>query len=400
MHRLLPVLALAACSNATHRTVDVTPDVEAVVAGNNAFAFELDDAFAAMPGNQIWSPLSVSAALGMTYAGAAGQTHDELADLLHVTIPDDDWHPAFGEVLNDLDTSRADPYDLHPADRVWVQSGLPLEAAFADRMADDWDAPVGEADFAADPEAERGHINDWIADATHHHLEDVLAPGTIDGSTRMVLGNAVYFQGRWEEGFKTSDTRPEAFRKLDGSTVDADTMHIFDTEFDYAELDGLKAIRLPYKGGDVSMIVLLPTADDGLPALEASLDADALDAAIDAMHPTEVQLALPKFEVHTSRRLDADLAVTAPSITCESGSADFSAMTSAADLCVGLVQHDAWIQVDEEGTTAAAVTIVMMQEDAMVFVPEFTADHPFLYVIRDDVTGSVLFLGKIEDPTG
>lgn len=384
-------------------------DIGVVVSGNDAFAWSLYGELVDGDANLFFSPLSISAALGMTYAGAAGTTATEMASTLHVALDDDRWHAAFGELLDDLNGDKARGYRLEVANRLFGEEGYACKAPFLERCETDWRAPLQEVPWSTDPEAGRQMVNDWVAESTQERIPELFPAGSLSSDTRLVLANAIYFLADWWTQFDVQDTSPAPFTRLDGTVVQVDMMRL-DTEGNddarvrVAQVDGATVVRLPYEDDEVSAYVVLPTALDGLPALEAGLDAATFegwvtDLAVPGEGGDELVLALPKLELRWKASLKPALVALGMGSAFDPLTADLTAMAEPegdGPLRVFDVVHEAWIRMDEQGTEAAAATGVVVGTDS---APEpVVVDHPYLLVIRDDLTGSLLFIARVTDP--
>jgi len=389
-------------------------DVQQLVAGNNAFAFDLYETLRGEEGSLFFSPMSISSALAMTYAGADGGTAEQMADVLHFTLPEERLHAAFGTLMRDLASSgddsaaclgaSGDPFTLSIANSLWGQVNYEFLSGFLQTLAENYDSPLRRLQFFGDPEGSRETINGWVSDETRGRIEDLLKPGDINDLTRLVLVNAIYFNASWSYPFSEGATRPGAFH-LPGGDFQVDMMRQTQ-RFGYAEGEDYQAVELPYTGGDASMVILLPK-EGRFQAFEQSLSAETMDEILADLSSTRVRLTLPKFgcgaEVELARVLE-NMGMPDAFDECI---ADFSGMNGKRPpdyeaFHIDKVRHKAWIEVDEAGTEAAAATAVVM--DMMTsavggFVPPviFTADRPFIYTIRDTRTGSTLFMGRISD---
>ena len=375
-----------------------TAELGEVVDGNNAFAVDVYDWMAAADdGNLFFSPFSITSALAMTYAGAAGDTATDMETVLHITLPSGQFHKELGDLTRDLDGERDRGYELSIANRLFGQTGYTFGQDFLDINADDYGAPLDELDYAADPEAAREHINTWVAGQTHDMIEELLAPGVITEDTRLVLANAIYFNATWASQFELEDTYDQGFVLADGGQVTVPMMHQH-TEIDCAFFheDGVSVASLPYTDDELSMVLIVPDDVDGLPDVEAQLDAGTLEAWIAGTTPQEVDLAMPRFELEHKLSLKDTLTDLGMGSAFES-TADFTGITDTG-IYIADVIHEAVVRVDEEGTEAAAATAVVM-EDTAVMDDRILADHPFLFLIRDDLTGTVLFMGRVTDPS-
>ncbi len=380
-------------------------DLGAVVEGNSAFAWDVYGALSGGDDNVFVSPFSMSAALGMTMAGADGDTLTEMSQVLGATLPDADWHPAMGELIRDLNGDFERGYTLYVANRLFGQDGYPFESAFLATCEDDYGAPLAAWDFVSDAEGGRELVNDWVAEQTNDRILELLPPGSVSGDTRLVLANAIYFLADWALPFDPDDTSDGPFTRLDGSRVTAPIMRIAtrdhrDAPHEFAEVDGATIVRIPYKDDELSMILVVPEAPDGLPALEAELDADTFESWVAGLERGDFVLRMPRFELRYEVDLVPVLEQLGLSTPFSDATANFDRMSSSQPdgrLFVSGVFHQAFVAVDELGTEAAAATGVVVGPASAP--PTVDATHPFLFVLRDDLTGSVLFVGRVADPT-
>ncbi len=381
-----------------------TADLAALVDGNTDFAFDLYQKLRTEDGNLFYSPYSISLALAMTFAGARGQTEQQMAATLGFPMLQSKLHPAF----NTLDQKLASLGDNVPADQgtgfelsiansIWGQQGFPFENDFLDTLAVNYGAGMRLVDYVSAAEQARLLINGWVEGETKDRIEDLIPPGVIDSMTRLVLANAIYFKASWMHQFSTQATAPGQFTRLDGSDVTASMMHA-GIRTGYADLDGVQAVELRYVGGDTSMLVLLPE-DGKFDEFERSLDAARVQSLVDALGDYQVTLTMPKFEFESTVGLADVLKAMGITDAFNPGAADFSGMDgSATDLCIQDVLHKAFVKVDEEGTEAAAATAVIMGVTSMPQSATMTVDRPFVFVIRDGTSGTVLFVGRVLDP--
>ncbi len=375
-----------------------------LVGGNGAFAFDLYRALRGDEGNLFFSPYSISAALAMTYAGARGETEQEMAETLHYLLPQEQLHPAFNALDLELaqrgeaqpETERG-PFQLDIANSVWGQRDYEFLAQFLDTLAENYGAGLRLVDFVGDSEGARELINGWVSDQTEGRIPDLIPQGVIDALTRLVLTNAIYFNAPWTFPFDKEATQEGTFHLLDGADVQAPMMKLEET-VSYAEVDGIRAVGLPYSDGQLSMVVLVP--DEGqFEAFESGLDAATMDSVLDAMEMTPVALTMPKFEFDSSFSLGDTLAEMGMPSAFDPGAADFSGMDGARDLVITHILHKAFVSADEEGTEAAAATAVVVGLTAAPSEPvELVVDRPFMFLIRDYPTGAILFLGRVLDP--
>jgi len=389
-------------------------DVQQLVAGNNAFAFDLYETLGGEEGSLFFSPMSISSALAMTYAGAHAGTAEQMADVLHFTLPEERLHAAFGTLMRDLASSgdegaacpgaSGDPFTLSIANSLWGQVNYEFLSGFLETLAENYDSPLRRMRFVGDPEGSRETINDWVSDETRGRIEDLLKPGDINVLTRLVLVNAIYFNASWSHPFSEGATGPGAFH-LPGGDFQVDMMRQTQ-RFGYTEGEDYQAVELPYTGGDASMVILLPK-EGRFQAFEQSLSAETMDEILADLSSTRVRLTMPKFECGAEVELAKVLENMGMPDAFDERIADFSGMNGKRPpdyeaLHIDKVRHKAWIEVDEAGTEAAAATAVTMSATSSsvpVFVPPlvFTADRPFIYTIRDTRTNSTLFMGRISD---
>ena len=380
-------------------------DLAMLVEGNNAFALDLYQALKGTEGNLFFSPYSISLALAMTYAGARESTEKQMAGTLHYTLPQDRLHPAFNGLDQELSGrgqgakgKDGKGFRLNIVNAIWGQKGYPFLAQYLDLLAEDYGAGLRTLDFRTAPDDSRVTINKWVSDQTEQRIKDLIPPGAIDTMTRLVLTNAIYFNAAWANNFEKNATQPADFRLADGSTVKVRMMR--QTEhLGYAVGDGYQAVTLPYDGRELEMMVLLP--DQGKFAeFEKSLDTGKVASIINGITPKQVALSLPSYKYESEFSLGKILASMGMPIAF-SGQADFSGMTGTRELSISEVVHKAFVAVDESGTEAAAATAVIMRATAMPVMPlEVKVDHPFLFLIRDIKTGSVIFVGRVMNPAG
>ena len=385
-------------------------DLRELVQGNNDFAFDLYRALSDGKSNLFYSPFSISQALAMTLAGAKGETERQMTDTLHYRLSQGSLHSAFNALDRTLASRgkapRGTPNQSEPkqyfrltiSNAVWGQHGYGFLPVFLDVLAENYGAGMRPLDFAGAPDESRVRINDWVAEETGDKVRDLLPPGTIDPSTRLVLTNAIYFNASWHWPFDRRLTKLRPFHLAGGGSVDVPMMTETSKDFyGYARGDGYQAVDVPYAWREMSMTVLLP--DDGeLGELEDSLNADLLDRIVDDIEIDYVTLTMPLFEFESEFSLGETLAgMGMPDAF--GPRADFSGMSGSKGLWISEVVHKAFVSVDETGTEAAAATAVAVQESGPTKEPiPVTVDRPFIFLIRDTATGTVLFLGRVMNP--
>lgn len=379
-------------------------DLETLVSGNTEFALELYRQLKQEnDGNLFYSPYSISLALAMTYAGAEGETKQQMEDVLHFLLQDEDLHAAFNKLALEL-ASRGEGaegkddegFRLNIVNAIWGQQDYEFLDEFLDVLAENYDAGLRILDFVSNPEESRITINDWVSEQTEGRIEDLLKEGDISSLTRLVLTNAIYFNAAWQYPFDEDNTYDGTFYLLDGSQITVEMMHQTE-EFGYTEGDGYQAVELKYDGGELSMIILLPE-EGNFEAFEDALNAQTLEGIIANMATANITLTMPKFEYDAEFSLRKTLEALGMPVAF-SMNADFSGMTGNTDLFIKDVVHKAFVSVDEAGTEAAAATGVIMDLKAAPGAPvEFTMDQPFIYLIQDIQTGSILFVGSVVNP--
>lgn len=382
------------------RNNNMETDVATVVGGNNRFALDLYARLRTeQSGNLFFSPSSISTALAMTYAGARGDTESEMAKVLHFTLPQDKLHPGFASLNKTLDgNGEKRGYRLHGANRLWGQQGYGFLPEFLTTTRTHYDAELAEVDFVRQTEQARKQINTWVEERTQGKIKELITPDILDASTCLVLTNAIYFKGDWTKPFDNKVTKDAPFQITSQQRTDVPMMHQ-QGDFRYWAGDGLKILELPYGRGDLSMLVLLPAETGGLPDLEARLTSENLCRWLMNVREQPVRVFLPRFKLTSQFRLNDTL--KAMGMLLAFGRADFSGMNGKRELFISAVIHKAFVDVNEEGTEAAAATAVIMSRGLAIprQPAEFRADHPFVFLIRDNRTGSILFLGRLMNPT-
>ena len=372
-----------------------------VVSGNTAFAFDLYAQMRAQAGNLFFSPYSISTALAMTYGGARGDTAAQMSKALHFEVSATELPPAFAALqagLNDIQAKGK--VKLAVANSLWPQKGYDFLPTYLELCKTSYGVNITPVDFAGATESARKAINQWVEDKTNQKITELFKPGVLDSLTRLVLVNAIYFKGDWASQFDKARTRVEPFSVSGDKKVDASMMNAQKKKYRYAETPDLQVVELPYAGNDLSMVILLPRAVDGLPALERLLDAARFGEWTKSLRPCEVVLTLPKFKATSEFSLNQTLSPLGMT-DAFSGKADFSGMNGRKDLYISAVVHKAFVDVNEEGTEAAAATGVVISRKSMS-IPQkpvvFRADHPFLFFIRENKSGGILFMGRIVNP--
>ncbi len=381
-------------------------DITVLTDGNLAFALDLYHQVKAKDENLFYSPYSISVALAMTYAGARGETAQQMAETLHYDLPQEKLHPAFNaldQILasrgeEELPEDSGDPFQLSIANALWGQKDYHFEQAFLDTVAENYGAGLRLLNFLEKAEEARQTINQWVYEKTEGKIEDLIPKGGVGAATRLVLTNAIYFNASWLEKFPQDRTEDGPFHTLEGETVTVPMMSYASPQnFRYQDGSNYQVVELPYVGHKVSMLVIVP--DEGaFGSFEEGLSLEKMQEILGNLEGQAVSLTFPKYEFESElslARILAEMGMPA----AMSGEADFSGMTGSKDLFISDVFHKAFVSVDEEGTEAAAATAVVMTESAMPASPvELTVDRPFFFLIRDNETGAVLFFGRVLNP--
>lgn len=376
---------------------------DAVVESSTAFGIDLYRVLAdSTNGNVFYSPYSVTTAFAMTFIGAGGSTKEQLRNVLHLPVYDNKIHAGFSRLIKAV-TSRTsgDSVAVHVANAAWLEKTLPIEPRFRAHGERFYGNAFRLVDFMGNAETARTDINAWVEELTQERIKDLLPPGSVTFVTRLVLANAIYFKADWAFQFDPDDTQDGAFAAGTGGEVTARYMHRAG-DYAYYEDDEIQALRLPYAGNDVSMLILLPRARDGIRATETSLTPERLSAVVSGLDAESyvVEVFLPRLELTQEFALKDAMRVLG--LTLPFGdNADFSGITTAVPLAIDGVFHKAFVAVDEKGTEAAAATAITIQPTAVEPRRDvvFRADHPYIFLIRDEPTGAILFMGRVSDPS-
>lgn len=376
--------------------------VNAVVNANNQFAFDLYSQFKDenKDDNIFFSPYSISVALAMTYEGANGQTAEEMRNVLHIPEDANLRRANFAKIINEINKKDA-KYNLSTANALWAQKDYTFLEDYTNAVEKYYGGKVTNLDFVGESEKSRQTINNWVENQTNNKIKDLIPQGVLNAYTRLVLTNAVYFKGTWVKQFDKNDTRDEDFKTSSGQTVKVPMMKLTgeDAKFNYAETDAIQILEMSYVGGNLSMLIILPK-DNNLDNVEESITPENLSEWRNMLTERKIEVYIPKLKFETKYFMAQDLiAMGMPSAF---NAADFSGMTGQKDLMIGQVIHQAFVEVNEEGTEAAAATAVigvMTAGPNGVTIPVFRADHPFIFIIQQKDTDNILFLGRVSDPS-
>ncbi len=381
---------------------------QSIVAANNLFALDLYSRLAGDPKNSgenlFFSPFSISSALAITYEGARGDTASEIREVFYFPADSEGMRAGYQAIIGGINNGSS-AYQLRTANALWAEQTYPFLPAYILVADEVYGARATNLDFITKPDDSRVTINKWVEEQTNEKIRDLLPAGSINSLTRLVITNAVYFKGTWEKQFDEKETSIQDFRTSDGTILPVAMMQRTDTNatYGYMETGDLQVLLMPYEsdsGKHLSMMILLPK-DGDLADLEGSLSAKWLKGLQQNLTTQRVMVYFPKFTMETKYTLPATLSAMGMP-TAFTADADLSGMDGTRNLFIGDVIHQAFVDVNEEGTEAAAATAVVIQRAMApagpLPVPVFRADHPFLFLIQDDETGLILFMGRVELP--
>ncbi|MDO9542040.1 MAG: serpin family protein [Kiritimatiellia bacterium] len=379
-------------------------DVDALVSANSTFALDLYQKLCPSEGNLFFSPYSISTALAMTYAGARENTEKEMASALHFSMKQENLHPAFADLEDRLNKlQKAGNINLGVANSLWPQKDYKFLPEYLALIKKNYGVSITPVDYMQAAEATREMINKWVEDKTQGKIKNLIPPGIFGKFTLLVLINAIYFKGDWESQFRPDATKDSPFFISPEKSVQIPIMNQKEN-FKYAQLESLQILELPYTGNELSMLVLLPKEKNGLQQLESILTVENLKQWKNQLGKEKVSVSLPKFKMTSSFSLNKTLKSMGMIDAFNVNDANFAGMdgrpASLLPLFIGAVFHNAFVDLNEEGTEAAAATAVMMAGGGLPPPPKtFCADHPFIFLIQDNQTGSILFMGRLTDPT-
>ncbi|MBL8798361.1 MAG: serpin family protein, partial [Planctomycetia bacterium] len=382
--------------NVSLDSAQVKADRAALVQGNNQFAFDLYGRLRQEKGNLFLSPYSISTALGMTSAGARKDSLTQMEKTLRFPVEQTRLHPAFGALLRDTKAGKG--YQLSVANALWCQVNYPFHDDFLKVNETYYGGKPTGLEFRKTEEA-RQTINTWVEKQTQDKIKELLKPNVLDADTRLVLTNAIYFKGDWADKFDKKLTQDQPFLTSSAKVP----VPLMRRNGDYKYLDGgsFQALELPYANKELSMLVFLPKKVDGLAEFEQTLSAEKLQTWQGQMRQREVRVFLPRFKMTAEFKLNNVLQALGMSDVFDKGRSNLSGITNAEQLYITAAIHKAFVDVNEEGTEAAAATAVLIAPTSAPLVqppPEFRADHPFFFVIRDNRSGSILFAGRLVEP--
>jgi serpin B len=366
--------------------------VPQLVEANTTFAFDLYQSLYYEGQNLVFSPYSLSVGLSMAYVGARGETEEQMAAALNFELPQEQLHPAFNAL--DQSLGAREGAELLLANAMWGSISSTYLETFLDTLAENYGTGVHQVDFSA-PAETRQRINQWVGDQTEDRIPELLPSGSIQREVDLILTNAIYFQAPWANPFPEEGTQEGTFTRLDGESIPVAMMNQT-AQFRYGQVAGVQVIELPYEGGRFSMLILLPEAGT-FETFASNLEAASLEQILALLHPAVVQLSLPKFQFEFGDQLKD--ALIGLGMVDAFGDADFSGIDGSHELFIDQIYHQAVIGVDEAGTEVTGGSAVVIAQKG---VPEvevtLTVDQPFLFMIRDNRSGALLFLGHVLDP--
>jgi len=380
-------------------TQDLTLSENPIIQGNTAFAVDLYGQIKNQTGNLCFSPYGISTAMAMTYAGAKEQTEQEMAKTMHFTLPQKELHAAFGDMEKSIQGLERSGITITVANSLWCKNGYSINPDYTDLLKRDYNAMVSLLDFN-NPSASAKTINSWFSDRTKGMIESIIDSNEIDQNTRAILGNAIYFKGQWVNKFDKNATRNGRFYTAGMDSFVEVPMMFTSAKCKLVYNDNFSFLQLPYAGNKLSMILLMPVYYGSLSDLEEQFTADNVKLWFEKLNQTEkksIKVTIPRLKITCHFALDKTLAQMGMPSLFDSKNANLSGISDKNDLFVSSATHQAVLEINEEGTTAAAA--IRVNHMAKSMPSSFIADHPFLYLIVDNRNGNILFCGRIIDPT-
>jgi serpin B len=361
------------------------------------FALEIYKLFAEENNNNVFfSPLSLNLAIGMTYAGADGETKSQIAQVFNYPLDDKNLHNQLGKLQRDLTGLKSKGIEIAIANQLWADKLYKFKCSYTKGVKKAYNAPVQLMEFRAKPDECRKEINKWVEVQTKDRIMDLLPEGSISDMTALVLTNAIYFKGQWDVKFDPDNTNDGLFTTLEGLQINCAMMNAM-MKYNVYQGDDIKMLELPYVGKDFSMLVILPNENKPFKEVENSLTLENLNHYISLLMESDVRVTLPKFKFVSMFELKPALSKMGMPIPF-SNAADFTRMSSKPDLKIDEVYHKAFVEVSEEGTEAAAATAVVIVRKSISIPVDFVANRPFMFIIRENTTGNILFMGRVANP--
>jgi serine protease inhibitor len=408
MNSVIFILIVTGLSSASVASEKHKGEIANVVADNNTFMFDLYAKLKIIEGNIFFSPYSIFSALAMTYGGARCNTEIQMSKVMHFEKKMNGFQNAFAELeerLNDVQKKRTIKFDI--ANSLWMQKDYKFLPSFIESTEQNYKATISYVNYKTETEKARATINSWVEQKTNDRIKDLIPPNVLSPVTRLVLANAIYFKGTWEAKFDTAMTKDMPFWVSAKDSVVVRMMasrdrgpDYFKHKFGYKENSTLQCLEMPYLGREVSMVIVLPKARDGLEEIENKINVLWLDSLVLNLEQEKVHIHFPKFKISQECMLSRVLAAMGMA-DAFGEKADFSGMTGTRELFISEVIHKAFVDVNEEGTEASAATATAIAYGGGFAVKKpifFRADHPFLFFIRDNETGCILFIGRVVNP--
>ena len=369
-----------------------------IAEGNSNFASDLYQQIKPEPVNIFYSPISISSALAMTYAGARGETLNQISKTLYFSKNQEELHKSYNVLITELSNSKSEGIQLNIANSLWLQENMKINDQFLSITEKYYNAGVIPVNFITDPEKSRLEINNWVESNTNKKITNLLPDGSIHSQTMMVLVNAIYFKGRWDKTFDKTQNTSDIFYVFKTCQTQATFMNNY-INTNYYEDNLLSIVEIPYTNHGQSLFIILPKEKYGLMDVEKIFEQKSIPGYLEKMTHRRVNLSIPKFKTEATYDLKIHLSKMGMPVAF-TNNADFSGITGDKSLAIDKVIHKAYIDVNEEGTEAAAATAVTMRKTSMMLDEvRFKADHPFIYLIRDNETNTILFVGRLMDPT-
>ncbi|WP_094226960.1 serpin family protein [Methanolobus psychrotolerans] len=390
-------------SSVNDNTLDVDSTIYAdtvedydIAAANNAFGFDIYSIINNNDENVCFSPYSIFTAMAICYDGSEGSTKDQISNVFYYPLSKPVLEGSSKEMIDTINSNNG-AYDLKTANALWVREDYPLNEQYTSTVKNYYGGMITPLDFAGQPGESRLIINSWVENKTNNKIKNLLAEGCFDGPAKLIITNAVYFNGTWLQEFKEADTRKRVFRLSDGQEKKVDTMYAIGT-YSYGKDENAQILELPYRGDDISMYIILPS-ENNIEDFENEFTSNYYNALKNKLNSYEVKILLPKFTFKARAELNGPLQDMGIVDAFDSSDvADFSGISDTSGLSITEVVHQAYISVDEKGTEAAAATEIASYDSLPYYKYEFTADHPFMFFIEDKRTGCILFMGKVESP--
>ena len=380
---------------------NVSADNNAISSNNLKFSLDLYKALNADPGNIAFSPYSIEEALSLTLAGAKADTAAQIRSAL--SLPENPPAPRVKILRENLaKAASADGFELRLANSLWMQKDYDFLDSFKTAAKNDYDAVLETVDFIKSCEKAREEINDWVEDLTKKKIRELLKEGDLKPISRLVIVNAIYFKAAWLSPFLEAVTQKGKFWETPDKTVEASFMKQ-QAQLRYTETDILQIAELPYAGASTSMLILLPKEKGGIVKIEKTLESTGLESHIAALASETVMVQLPRFTTRSAMSLVAALSALGVVDAFKPSVADFSGIDGSKQLSISDVIHQAVVETNEQGSEAAAATAVIFGIETAAPAPTkkpiaFIADHPFIFFIRENKTGNILFMGRVTNP--